>query len=84
MDQDLQQPTIGDSPGIILEALVQRLVQAAVAGPAMNARPHHSRQRVDLLELAALGLPAPQRLLRDLVATGNCEFPARVPPFEWP
>jgi hypothetical protein len=84
MDQQLQQATRSDSPGVILEALALRLVQAAVAGPAMNARPHHSRQRVDLLELAALGLPAPQQLLRDLIATGKCEIPALVPLFEWP
>ncbi|MCF7731590.1 MAG: hypothetical protein K9N23_07875 [Akkermansiaceae bacterium] len=84
MEPHPQRKPNGSSLETILAELVQRLLGAATAGPALNARPHHSRQRLDLMELAALGRPAPEQLVRDLIASGTCELPASVPPFDWP
>lgn len=84
MDNSLLEQTNGSSPGVILEALVERLLQSTLSGPAMNARPHHSRQRVDLVELAALGNGDMPLLLRELMSAGSRDLPALVAPFEWP
>ncbi len=39
---------------MILESMLQRLYANLRKGPSLNARPHNSRQRIDLCQLAAL------------------------------
>src|SRR5581483_11601242 len=51
-----------------LEKMLQRLYASLAAGPALDCRPHRSRQRVDLAALAALGAPAPELIVRELLA----------------
>ncbi len=71
---------------MILQAMLQRLYASLARGPGLNARPHQSRQRIDLAELTALGAPLPDHLLRDLLArpARSLEFAARVPAFRAP
>ena len=73
-------------PAMILQAMLQRLYASLARGPGLNARPHQSRQRIDLTELAALGAPLPDHLLRNLLAQPSraLEFSARVPTFREP
>jgi hypothetical protein len=68
---------------MILRTMLQRLYASLIAGPGLNARPHNSRQRVDLLELRHLQGTEPATALRDLLA-GKVEFPAKVKEFDWP
>lgn len=50
----------------------------------MNARPHSSRQRVDVMELTAFQNGNPETLLRDLLEKRKLEIAAKTPPFEAP
>ncbi|MGV3756893.1 MAG: AAA domain-containing protein, partial [Verrucomicrobiota bacterium] len=68
---------------MILRTMLQRLYASLIAGPGLNARPHNSRQRVDLLELRHLQGTEPATALRDLLG-GKVEFPAKVKEFNWP
>jgi nucleotide-binding universal stress UspA family protein len=68
---------------MILRTMLQRLYASLIAGPGLNARPHNSRQRVDLLELRHLQGTEPATALRDLLG-GKVEFPAKVKEFKWP
>jgi hypothetical protein len=47
----------------ILEKMLERLYAGLANGPLMNCRPHASRQRIDLRELARLEGPDPSQLL---------------------
>ena len=48
-----------------LERMLERLYAALSSGPALNCRPHQSRQRVDLALVAQLeGVPAEALLAR--------------------
>ncbi|MDB6137789.1 MAG: hypothetical protein JWO94_861, partial [Verrucomicrobiaceae bacterium] len=69
---------------MILDAMLQRLYASLVSGPSMNARPHNSRQRVDLMELAAFNGQPPDQALSLLLQNRKLEFAARTPPFEAP
>ncbi len=48
---------------LVLNKLLDRLMQGLLNGPAMNCRPHNSRQRVDLASLGKLDGVDPQALL---------------------
>lgn len=63
---------------MILHAMLQRLYASLVHGPSMNARPHRSRQRCDLMDLGMLAGTAPSAALPELLEKGKLEFPARV------
>jgi len=64
----------------ILERMLDRLYAALLAGPSLNCRPHDSRQRVDLAQLASLGDKDPTEVLRELLGPGAVsELVARVP-----
>jgi hypothetical protein len=71
---------------MFLRTMLQRLQASLTSGPGLNARPHYSRQRLDLMELGNLLGTDPATLLPRLVAPsgGAVEFPARVPVFEKP
>src|SRR3954465_6961915 len=51
----------------ILAKMLDRLFAALTSGPSLNARPHSSRQRVDLMSLAKLGDVAPREALRQIL-----------------
>ena len=56
-----------DSGQRILEKMLDRLLAAIANGPSLNARPHNSRQRVDLTAFSRLLDRAPDDVLRDLL-----------------
>ncbi|HWB02691.1 MAG TPA: DUF4011 domain-containing protein, partial [Verrucomicrobiales bacterium] len=64
---------------MILQAMLQRLYASLVNGPSMNARPHRSRQRCDLMELGCFRGVNPSTAMRTLLEKGKLEFPAKVP-----
>ena len=66
---------------MILHAMLQRLYASLVHGPSMNARPHRSRQRCDLMDLACFNGTDPATAVRTLLENGKLEFPAKVPVF---
>ena len=59
----------------VLSTMLDRLLAGLMAGPNMNCRPHASRQRVDLTQLAKLGDATPDEVLRQLL---GAEAAARV------
>lgn len=70
---------------MILEAMLQRLYSSLQRGPCLNARPHNSRQRVDLTQLQHLQSVSPDAVLPSLL--GNAKkvtLPASVPIFRKP
>lgn len=71
---------------MILRTMLQRLYASLTTGPGLNARPHHSRQCVDLLELRHLQGEDPATVIRLLLsgARRSVEFPAKGPLFERP
>jgi hypothetical protein len=71
---------------MILRVMLQRLYAALASGPGLNARPHHSRQRADLMELRHLGGADPAGFLAQWLGGGTktAEWPARVPAFRRP
>lgn len=52
----------------ILERMLERLFASVLNGPAMNCRPHNSRQRIDWCQLAGLRDVAPSAALRALLS----------------
>jgi len=52
----------------ILTAMLDRLFVAITNGPALNCRPHASRQRLDLATLSRLQDLAPERILSELLS----------------
>jgi hypothetical protein len=71
---------------VILKNLLQRLYAGLADGPGLNARPHHSRQRIDLAELQHLGLQPASSLLASLLnpSRGVLDLTVRVSTFEPP
>ena len=69
---------------MILHAMLQRLYASLVHGPSMNARPHRSQQRCDLMDLACLRGTGPDTALRALLEHGKVDFPAKVKAFTAP
>src|SRR4051794_6887937 len=51
----------------ILVKMLDRLFAALTSGPSLNARPHSSRQRIDLTSLGKLGDVAPRQALRQIL-----------------
>ena len=65
----------------VLRAMVDRLIGAMTGGPAMNCRPHSSRQRIDLTAIAALDDLAPAAVLAQLLGErGKAKLRATVEP----
>lgn len=64
----------------VLVQMLERLFASMVNGPAMNARPHSSRQRIDLTQLAKLQDVAPAVVLRNLLSgEGEAEIIGKTP-----
>lgn len=53
----------------ILEKMLDRLYASLASGPVLNCRPHSSRQRIDLAEVAKIDGRAPGELLATLLET---------------
>lgn len=51
----------------LIEVLQDRLYASLTSGPLMSCRPHSSRQRVDLMQLAKLNGPTPKGVLASLL-----------------
>jgi len=69
---------------MILRAMLQRLCAALTSGPGLNARPRHSRQRVDMADLRHLRGADPATFLARLLEEKSIEFGAKVPVFRRP
>lgn len=69
---------------MILETMLQRLYQSLLKGPGLNARPHNSRQRVDVTTLAALTDSFASNPIKELLGHGKLEIAAKVPRFKKP
>jgi len=69
---------------MILETMLQRLYQSLLKGPGLNARPHNSRQRVDVTSLAALTESFAVNPIKELLENGKFEVAAKVPRFKKP
>src|SRR5947209_653377 len=55
------------APNVILVKMLERLFASLVSGPALNCKPHSSRQRVDLSQLSRLLDMSPEEVLRQLL-----------------
>lgn len=65
--------------------MLQRLYASLTSGPGLNARPHFSRQRIDLLELRHLASLDPAKVLAGLLGGSRAaDIAAKVPVFEKP
>lgn len=75
-----------DNGSVILRSMLQRLFASLTKGPALNARPHNSRQRIDLMELRHMQGTDPAGILARLLAQPDkpIDFPAKVPVFQRP
>lgn len=70
---------------MILEAMLQRLYSSLQRGPCLNARPHNSRQRIDLTQLEKLNGTSINTVLPALLGeTKKVVLPAKVPQFRKP
>ena len=69
---------------MILETMLQRLYQSMLKGPSLNARPHNSRQRVDMSELVAMGSGSGADFLKRLLEDGKIEISAKAERFKKP
>lgn len=71
---------------MILRTMLQRLYASMTSGPGLNARPHNSRQRIDLAEMRHLKGTDPATVLDELLTNPGraLEFPAKVPVFQAP
>jgi len=68
-------------PSRVLQAMLDRQFAAIMTGPAMNCRPHHSRQRIDLTAFGALQTVDAAEIVRGLVSDGaEVEIEAKVKP----
>ncbi len=64
----------------ILKKLLDRLFASLINGPSLNCRPHSSRQRIDLLQLAKLKDQSPEDVLRALLGPDReTKVSAKVP-----
>lgn len=65
--------------------MLDRLYASLTSGPSLNARPHSSRQRMDVMELRHLKGTDPAQLIQALLKVkGPVELPAQVPIFHKP
>src|ERR1019366_6642568 len=65
---------------LLLEKMLDRVYAAMSNGPALNCRPHASRQRMDLSHLARLDLGASARFLGQVLGeAGTCKVLAPRP-----
>jgi len=63
-----------------LAKMLERLYASLTAGPALNCRPHSSRQRVDLAVLSKLDGSSPGQILAGLLGpSGSVRLTARIP-----
>ena len=69
---------------MVLQTMLQRLYRAVMRGPGLNARPHSSRQRLDLLELRHFKDKDPASALDGLLQSGQWEVSAKVEASPWP
>src|SRR5688500_10909291 len=64
----------------VLDKMLERLFASLANGPSLNARPHSSRQRVDLTHVARLADRSAEDVFRDLLAPErSSKLKARVP-----
>src|SRR2546421_3105924 len=71
---------MAESTSKILSKMLERLFASLLSGPALNCRPHSSRQRIDLTALARLKDITPEQALRNLLsAERETKLIARVP-----
>lgn len=72
---------IGNAQNKILAKLLERLFASLVNGPSLNARPHASRQRVDLAHIGRLGDFSAEDVLGGLLDTScGAKIRAKVSP----
>ena len=65
--------------------MLDRLHASLTSGPSLNARPHSSRQRMDVMELQHLKSVDPAKLIATLLSgNGTAEVAAKVPVFVKP
>ncbi|MFN8351131.1 MAG: AAA domain-containing protein [Flavobacteriales bacterium] len=70
---------------MILKTMLDRLHASLTSGPSLNARPHSSRQRMDVMELQHLKSVDPAKLIATLLSgNGTAEVAAKVPVFVKP
>jgi|GEM_PF-708367 len=70
----------GGGENRVLETMLDRLYTSLLSGPALNCKPHNSRQRIDWTQLAALQDTQPHDALHTLLTdTSECRLVARVP-----
>src|SRR3954451_6375333 len=63
----------------ILSKMLERLFASLLSGPALNCRPHSSRQRIDFTALSRLKDAPPETALRALLsAERKAKLTARV------
>jgi hypothetical protein len=63
----------------VLQKMLDRLLAGLMSGANMNCRPHASRQRVDLMQLAKLGDMSPEEVLKNLLGPEkSAKITARV------
>jgi hypothetical protein len=69
----------------ILERMLERLFASMMRGPSLNCRPHSSRQRIDMMQLARCEDVPPHRVLVDLLGDAKrVTVTGRVtPPRDW-
>jgi len=69
----------------VLSKMLERLYSAILSGPAMNCRPHSSRQRIDISQLTQFGVPANQIVAQLLGADAKTKLVAQAeePPLSW-
>jgi hypothetical protein len=69
----------------VLAKMLERLYSAILSGPAINCRPHSSRQRVDLSQLGRLDVSANDIIAQLLGLEAKTKLAARAaePPLSW-
>src|SRR5258705_3004153 len=71
---------MAQSTSKILSKMLERLFASLLSGPALNCRPHSSRQRIDLTALSRLKDISPEQALRNLLSPDHkSKLTARVP-----
>jgi hypothetical protein len=74
------QESMAQSGGKILSKMLERLFASLLSGPALNCRPHSSRQRIDLTAVSRLKDISPELALKNLLsAEHKTKLTARVP-----
>jgi hypothetical protein len=69
----------------VLSKMLERLYSAILSGPAINCRPHSSRQRIDLAHLAQFNVPANEIIAQLLGSDAKTKLVGRAeePPLSW-